>query len=367
MWWWLRAILDYVDITADGGDILADTVVRMWPLEGQQECQPLHQVVAEALAVHVRGLTFRERGAGPRIDEHMVDAGFTVQVGVDAETGFVFGGNQWNCGTWMDKMGSSGQAGNKGVPSTPRDGSAVELVGLSYSCLRDLASLGPSVFPHQEVEGGLLSLTHWADTIQANFERHFWVGSKQGAEVEPQPHLVNRTQMYKDSVGSSGAFPDYQLRPNYLVTLCVAPGLVPAPHAWAALTTAHSLLLGPLGLATLDPQDWAYRGDYDNGNCSGDPTVAAGANYHQGPEWLWPVGFYLRALLSVSKLVGQKEEALDRVRQVLARHYTHLSQSAWYGLPELTNSGGAHCRDSNPVQCWSMATLLDALWDLQHL
>ena len=69
--------------------------------------------MAEALSVHVRGLTFRERGAGPRIDEHMVDAGFTVQVGVDAETGFVFGGSQWNCGTWMDKMGSSGQAGNK--------------------------------------------------------------------------------------------------------------------------------------------------------------------------------------------------------------------------------------------------------------
>ena len=40
------------------------------------------------------------------------------------------------------------------------------------------------------------------------------------------------------------------------------------------------------------------------------------------------MGFYLRALLSVGKLVGQEEqeEAVDRVRQVLARHYTHLSQ-----------------------------------------
>ena len=79
----------------------------------------------------------------------------------------------------------------------------------------------------------------------------------------------------------------------------MAPGLVPAPQALAALTTAHSLLLGPLGLATLHPQDWAYRstgpgpacpdplfrGDYDKGACSGDPAVAAGANYHQGPEW----------------------------------------------------------------------------------
>ena len=43
---------------------------------------------------------------------------------------------------------------------------------------------------------------------------------------------------------------------------------------------------------------------------------------------LLQVGFYLRALLSVGKLVGQEEqeEAVDRVRQVLARHYTHLTQ-----------------------------------------
>jgi len=211
-------------------------------------------------------------------------------------------------------------------------------------------------------------LAEWANKIKQNFDSRFWIGGKAGSEVEPHPELVNATEMYKDNVGSGNNFTDYQLRPNYPIAFAVAPDLVNPEYAWKALATAGKRLLGPLGLATLDSKDWAYRGDYDNSNQGSDPTIAHGANYHQGPEWVWPVGFFLRAYLAIGKNLGEDHlnQAKEVVRHVLSAHYSHLSSSGWRGLPELTNSKGAECRDSNPIQAWSMATLLDVLYDLEN-
>lgn len=85
----------------------------------------------EALQRHFNGIKFRERNAGPSIDEQMTSPGFDVSAYIDKETGLIYGGNKYNCGTWMDKMGSSYSAGNKGQPATSRDGACVELQGLA--------------------------------------------------------------------------------------------------------------------------------------------------------------------------------------------------------------------------------------------
>jgi len=91
-----------------------------------------------SLTRHFEGIKFRERNAGAKIDAHMREEGFTVEAGVNIQTGFIYGGNGFNCGTWMDKMGSCDRVGNKGIPATPRDGCAIELTALCAAVLEFL-------------------------------------------------------------------------------------------------------------------------------------------------------------------------------------------------------------------------------------
>ena len=199
------------------------------------------------------------------IDEHMVDEGFNNEIGVDLNTGFVFGGNIHNCGTWMDKMGSSPEAQNKGQPATPRDGSAVELIGLSYSSLRWLAEMNAQGhYKYSSVTRVNLdssttqwTLKEWTNKIEANFEQNYYV--IRNLPNERSPELINKEHIYKDTFNSGHPWTDYQLRCNYPITMAVAPELFDVKHAWGALQIARVKLLGPLGMATLDPDDWTYR------------------------------------------------------------------------------------------------------------
>lgn len=327
----------------------------------------------EALNVHFQGLIFRERNAGRAIDAHMSDRGFNNQIGIHPETGFVFGGNESNCGTWMDKMGSSEKAGNRGKPATPRDGSAVELVGLSKAVLTWLDTLYTAKkYPYEGVQrkfkdGTVASWTfkNWAEKLQQSFEKHFWVNTAPHP-CEKRPDLVHRRGIYKDCYGASQQWSDYQLRCNFPVAMVVAPELFDPQNAWIALKQAE-ILLGPLGMKTLDPKDWAYYGDYDNSNDSPDPKVAHGFNYHQGPEWVWPIGYFLRARLHFSVSNGELLKTVASTKAILSKHFQELTTSPWRGLPELTNSNGSYCSGSCRTQAWSMATILEVLYDIQKL
>lgn len=149
----------------------------------------------------------------------------------------------------------------------------------------------------------------WADRIQENFESCFYVSENSGI-VDERGNQIRRENIYKDTYGSSKMSNDYQLRCNFPIAMVVAPDLFDSEHAWLALENVRNHLLGPLGIRTLDPDDENYCDCYDQSNDSSDPKVAHGANYHQGPEWLWPLGYYLRARLYFAKKLDCLEETI---------------------------------------------------------
>ncbi|KAI1711883.1 glycogen debranching enzyme, glucanotransferase domain-containing protein [Ditylenchus destructor] len=377
VWFWLAAIIQYVEMAPNGEKLLNDPVFRIYPTDdahygdGSQKEEPLHATMYEALQRHFEGISFRERNAGHQIDEHMTDPGFNVNAYIDHETGLVFGGNPWNCGTWMDKMGSSDKAGNRGQPATPRDGAAVELQGLALFTAKKLAELAKKQqFPYARLEGKGKSWTwdEWANILRQSFREKFFV------RQENNDKFVNRKGIVKDCYGSSAGFTDFQLRPNFCIALNAAPDILEAEEAWSALEIAGKILGAPLGICTLDPEDWAYNGNYNNDDDGTNKQTAKGWNYHQGPEWLWVASIYLSAKLKVAhrlKASGRNEKAwIDTLNEMKTRIHTysnHLKISPWGSLPELTNQNGSPCLHSCPAQAWSVGCFLEALHTLDTL
>ncbi|GAW10005.1 glycoside hydrolase family 13 protein [Lentinula edodes] len=385
-WWMVQNIQDYVNMAPDGLALLSEIVPRRFPKDetwvewddkrAYAYSSTIAEIIQEILQRHAMGIHFKEYNAGPNLDMQMRDEGFNIDIDVDWKTGLILGGNAFNCGTWMDKMGESQKAGTKGQPGTPRDGAPVEITGLVKSALTWLDGLSSKgKFPFKGVQAivdgkeRLVTYKEWADLIQASFEQCYYVplDAAEDTKYNLDSKLVNRRGIYKDVYGSGEGreWSDYQFRPNFPIAMTVAPELFDSKHGLHALQLADKVLRSPLGMKTLDPSDMQYRPIYDNSNDSTDAAIAKGLNYHNGPEWGWPLGFFLRAYLDFDTRVGAGKKdikvTLHRLHQALLIPRNHLQNDPWAGIPELTNADGQYCSDSCNTQAWSASTLLDFL------
>ncbi|KAJ3798325.1 glycoside hydrolase family 13 protein [Lentinula aff. detonsa] len=385
-WWMIQNIQDYVNMAPDGLALLSENVPRRFPKDetwvewddkrAYAYSSTIAEIIQEILQRHAQGIHFREYNAGPNLDMQMRDEGFNIDIDVDWKTGLISGGNAFNCGTWMDKMGESQKAGTKGQPGTPRDGAPVEITGLVKSALTWLDGLSTKGrFPFKGVQASvdgkerLVTYKEWADLIQASFEKCYYVplDDAEDSKYNLDSRLANRRGIYKDVYGSGAGreWSDYQFRPNFPIAMTVAPELFDPQHGLQALQLADKVLRSPLGMKTLDPSDMQYRPIYDNSNDSTDAAIAKGLNYHNGPEWGWPLGFFLRAYLDFDTRVGAGKKdikiTLHQLHQALLIPRHHLQNDPWAGIPELTNANGQYCSDSCNTQAWSASTLLDFL------
>lgn len=385
-WFFLQAIQDYIETVPNGEAILDEKVTRRFPLDDTYVTHDdprafsyestIREIMFEIFQRHAKGIKYREANAGPNLDSQMKDIGFNVEVNVDWDTGLIFGGQQFNCGTWMDKMGESELAGNKGYPGTPRDGAAVEIQGLLKSSLRFVNKLGDK-FGYTSVEksnGDKISFKEWETLVMDNFERCFYIpiDPQDDVKYDIDSSIVNRRGIYKDLYRTGKPYEDYQLRANFPIAMTVAPELFDVEKGYKAIKLADEIIKGPIGMRTLDPSDWNYRPYYNNSVDSEDFATAKGRNYHQGPEWCWLVGYFLRAYLIFnykaceSARTGEKPSIslLTDLNDKIQPHIEWIKTSPWAGLTELTNKDGELCNDSSPTQAWSSSCLLDLYFDL---
>jgi predicted glycogen debranching enzyme len=220
--------------------------------------------------------------------------------------------------TWMDA-----KVGDWVV--TPRIGKPVEVQALWINALRIAATWNPQ----------------WqqpaARALQAFHERF----------VDPS------TQALFDNVDVdhvAGAI-DRSIRPNQIFAVGGLPfPLLDGAAARAVVAQVEAQLLTPLGLRTLAPSDPAYRGRY-----SGAPLARDGA-YHQGTAWLWLLGPFIEAWLSVH---GTTADTVAEVRtRFLAPLYDHLDHAGLDHLSEIADGDAPHAPAGTPFQAWSLGELL---------
>ncbi|CAF0839399.1 unnamed protein product [Adineta steineri] len=271
----------------------------------------------------------------------MTNEGFNNQTGIDRKAGFIYGGNQWNCGTWMDKMGSNDKANNKGYLATLRDGSAIDLIALARTIISWIIQMNKQgYYPYNSIDTTSLNSE---DKIRISFEKEFWIDQTNSSKY------VNRKQIYKDTINSTWKWTDFQLRPNFLITAVVAPEMFDKTHIWLALKQVEQILLGKLVIMLMMMSRMIIN----------EHMVLIIIIVQNG--------YYIRAKLYWSKQQNDPlivEQTRKYLEEIVSAHMELILSNDWKGLLELTNANGKLCSHSYSVQAWSSATLLDALYDL---
>jgi glycogen debranching enzyme len=120
--------------------------------------------------------------------------------------------------------------------------------------------------------------------------------------------------------------------------------------ARAIVDHCEQLLLTPLGLRTLSPNDPAYKGRY-----TGTPLERDGA-YHQGTVWPWLLGPFVEAWLRVHDN-GQPSKAEARQRFLKPLH-DHLHRAGLDHISEVADGAAPHTPGGTPFQAWSLGELM---------
>ena len=246
-------------------------------------------------------------------------SGTRFQIAADLADGLLRAGVPGVQLTWMDA-----KVGDWVV--TPRIGKPVEVQALWINALRTAAAWNPR-------------WTELATRATQAFQQRF-IDPASGAlydvvDADHEPGKLDRS-----------------IRPNQLFAVGGLPFAVidNGATARAVVDQCEQLLLTPLGLRTLTPNDPAYKGRY-----TGTPLERDGA-YHQGTVWPWLMGPFVDAWLRVHG-DDQASKAVARER-FLRPLREHLHGAGLDHLSEVADGDAPHTPGGTPFQAWSLGELM---------
>lgn len=364
-WWYIKAIKDYI-LSTDDTDLLNEEVDMYYlddnmtqhysaKAKGLSKKMTIADIIQNIFQSHGKGIEFREWISGNELN-YINHIGLEIKISLDPNTGFIYGGNENNAGTWMDKIGSSDKSKNKGIPSTPRNGADIEIIALLYSSLDFATKMGDkNVFKYKGIQ---LSnsinypYTHWKLLLKDNFESCFYL---------PKKIHNNKEAIYKDCISNEkDSQTSYQLRPNYLIAMAIAPDLFNKHNAIKAIDNIEKYLMipGSLGICSLDFEDKDYCGDIDFGE-TWKYATSQGFNLHNGPEHVWLIGYYLLSKMHFWH-TDNHNNFLHYANSILAPLMKHITNNPWTGLPDYT-SKGKECNDAYSTYSISISLIYEAI------
>ena len=199
------------------------------------------------------------------VDNHVNGTFFDIHMDQD---GLIAHGPQL---TWMD-------AAPGGMPTTPRNGKAVEIQALWYNALKTMQLLSTR-FQRESAETYRLM----AEKTRRSFLEKFW-----------NPH---RNCLF--DVVVSNAKNDASLRPNQILAVSLDFSLLDKSMAEQVVSVVWKYLLSPCGLRTVESNDSRYVGKYSGDRWQRDKA------YHNGAVWPWLLGPFTTAFLKLKNHEAQ--------------------------------------------------------------